>query len=898
MEKKEHIENYILNQWIVIPCRHREKIPLMKEWQKKRSNTKEEIQLWNKEYENYNIGVLTGSPSEIVMIDVDGEEGKKYLDEISNGDLPKTATFKTPGNGIRYVYKIPKGIQLKTKSIPLEGDHQEVALMSDNKYSIMPPSIHPNGGKYEWLQGLAPWEIEIPEAPKWMIDKMTEKNNSAKSYSVKGGNINISQSNSGFMINKLSNLCPKFRAILVQQKKSGLDEEMWFKIINLFSTCGCSGSALLFSKQSNKHDKRSEYRINELISNTYAPIRCTDLGCEYSEIFKCQQYVDRKDNEISNSPAFWLNRFKMFNPPKKEVYKNVVKRLYPLKDYAIDENGCIYRVGTNPMLLSNFVVYPTEEIITTDGVNEDSKIKIVGVLEEGKVLNETTVTASEFSSLDWIVKNYGVKPYITTGRHNRKFMLELIQKLSTNIPNKKIYTHLGWIENDEQWSYLHAGGCIGSQDIEVNIDPQLSRYSLDNKLDPNDAIILSMKLFEVASYEITIPLISLVFLAPLVSIVDPNNTPKFIIWMHGLTGSRKTSLAMCLLNHFGNFGNTPLMSFRDTANSIEAKAHILKDTLLVLDDFSPALNGIEALKMNEIAERILRIYGDRVGRGRLNSNIELQKTFVPRGLALVTGEDIPKGTSSTARYIGIEVKKEDIDLEILTILQDNSESLSRTMYAYIEYISQNISEVREFTDIEFKKCRQKYSNNALHGRIADAISWLDVAFKIYLKFIYEHMNIYEYDRDELISECDRVLSKLLDEQNNAYKTQEIEEVFIEAFVEAINTGKIYVMDLKLQHNDDELQMSNSKGTFVGYEDDEFFYLYPDAFFSEVNKCLSSKGMKTSISAQTLWKTMKNKNLIKCEQNQLKPKKIVPLINGGKSRVRLIHLYKKYLNLGE
>src|SRR5699024_869672 len=107
MEKKEHIENYILNKWIVIPCRHREKIPLMKEWQKKRSNTKEEIQLWKKEYENYNIGVLTGSPSEIVMIDVDGEEGKKYLDEISNGDLPKTATFKTPGNGIRYVYKIP-----------------------------------------------------------------------------------------------------------------------------------------------------------------------------------------------------------------------------------------------------------------------------------------------------------------------------------------------------------------------------------------------------------------------------------------------------------------------------------------------------------------------------------------------------------------------------------------------------------------------------------------------------------------------------------------------------------------------------------------------------------------------------------------------------------------------
>ena len=39
MNKKEHIENYILNQWIVIPCRHREKIPLIKS-----GNRKEVIQ--------------------------------------------------------------------------------------------------------------------------------------------------------------------------------------------------------------------------------------------------------------------------------------------------------------------------------------------------------------------------------------------------------------------------------------------------------------------------------------------------------------------------------------------------------------------------------------------------------------------------------------------------------------------------------------------------------------------------------------------------------------------------------------------------------------------------------------------------------------------------------------
>ena len=46
--------------------------------------------------------------------------------------------------------------------------------MSDGKQTLLPPSIHPNGGRYEWIN--APWDIEIAEMPKWMIDYMTVKN--------------------------------------------------------------------------------------------------------------------------------------------------------------------------------------------------------------------------------------------------------------------------------------------------------------------------------------------------------------------------------------------------------------------------------------------------------------------------------------------------------------------------------------------------------------------------------------------------------------------------------------------------------------------------------------------------------------------------------------------------
>lgn len=45
--------------------------------------------------------------------------------------------------------------------------------MSDGKQTLLPPSIHPNGGRYEWIN--APWDIEIAEMPKWMIVIMTVK---------------------------------------------------------------------------------------------------------------------------------------------------------------------------------------------------------------------------------------------------------------------------------------------------------------------------------------------------------------------------------------------------------------------------------------------------------------------------------------------------------------------------------------------------------------------------------------------------------------------------------------------------------------------------------------------------------------------------------------------------
>ena len=97
MNRQLHFDNYISNGWICFPCIARSKVPMVKEWQKRRETYIEEFLNLEKARKDYNIGVLAGSASGIVMIDVDGELGKLKLSEISKGDMPRTATFKTPG---------------------------------------------------------------------------------------------------------------------------------------------------------------------------------------------------------------------------------------------------------------------------------------------------------------------------------------------------------------------------------------------------------------------------------------------------------------------------------------------------------------------------------------------------------------------------------------------------------------------------------------------------------------------------------------------------------------------------------------------------------------------------------------------------------------------------------
>lgn len=829
------------------------------------------------------------------------KEGRKHLEKISKGDLPDTAKFTTPGGGIRLLYKYPNHIELKTKVDRLEGEHSEVCFMSDGKQTLLPPSIHPNGGRYEWIN--APWDIEIAEMPKWMIDYMTVKNKK-NSYIESNKAISTSKDTTisdRYILNKLANSCTSFRNLCIHQKKEGLCEETWFKVSSMFCNCGLSSTALRFSAMSSKHNERSIRRIEELKDKSYGNISCIDMGCDASDIMTCFGTLVKDDkDQITNSPAMMINNYKLLSPPTKEIYKDITKKFTKIKDYTPDKNGRIYRYTKDgPRIISNFIINPKSEIIKTDGCDSESKLILEGILEGGVKLPEVEISMEEFIKMDWITQRWGIRPTISPGRNMKDYLKDCVQQISKDIDINTIYSHTGWTVQDNKYIYLHSKGGIGSDNINTDIPLELSGYSFPKEVrDKKEAIDLSLETLNLAKHDITIPLLSMTYLAPLVGLIaEGNRTPNFVLWVYGLTGSRKTSASLAFLNHFGNFSsNIPPASFKDTANAIELKAHTLKDSLLLIDDYHPNIDGSDARKLASTAERILRMYGDRVGRSRMRADTTLNKTYKPRGMAIVTGEDLPKGASSTARYIGVEIKREDINLDILSKLQKEHKKLAEAMAIYIDWISKNVELVQSFIDEKFDELKIKYKEETTHGRINDAVIWLSISFELLLTFLYEYMFICDDEIEELRLSNEQVIKNILKNQEALYRNQEVELMFIDALEEMINLGKLCLLPVKKQKDNNQI-ISNYAGKFIGYYDKEFLYLYDSTMYAEVETFLKGKGQSISVSVNTLLKMLRDKNYIKTEEGQLKPKKLVyDSITKNKERIRLVHLYKKNLNL--
>lgn len=143
--------------WSVIPLKPKEKTPFFPwaEFQKRKA-TPNEIKSWFIKTPTANIGIVTGSVSRLVVVDLDGLKGVQYgIDHKLTSPLTQIT-----GHGRQLFYKYPtEGISNSAGKIA-EG----VDIRGEGGYVVAPPSVHPNGKVYQFLIGV-PSVVKLPALP-------------------------------------------------------------------------------------------------------------------------------------------------------------------------------------------------------------------------------------------------------------------------------------------------------------------------------------------------------------------------------------------------------------------------------------------------------------------------------------------------------------------------------------------------------------------------------------------------------------------------------------------------------------------------------------------------------------------------------------------------------------
>ena len=162
----------------VLPVRERDKIPMTKNGCKDAVKDPETIQGWWSQIPRANIGIATGEPSGLWVLDIDGEEGEDSLKalEATHGDLPPTMEVHTGGGGRHLYFALPQGLEISNSAGKVG---LKIDVRGNGGYVVAPPSVHKSGRKYEWSVD----SLDAPaEAPAWLISRAMDstKNGSGK----------------------------------------------------------------------------------------------------------------------------------------------------------------------------------------------------------------------------------------------------------------------------------------------------------------------------------------------------------------------------------------------------------------------------------------------------------------------------------------------------------------------------------------------------------------------------------------------------------------------------------------------------------------------------------------------------------------------------------------------
>lgn len=548
-------------------------------------------------------------------------------------------------------------------------------------------------------------------------------------------------------------------------------------------------------------------------------------------------------------------------------------------------DGCFARRGRSGSInkLCNFLAYPAELVEIHDGrMITGGELRVRGWLSSGVRLPDIVVPSAEFPAMRWVEQGaWQLRAYVASGNAPKDQLREILSCIGTEKTKRSMrYTHTGWRVDvpGAEACYLYDGGAVnGPENIDVQLGRErddLGRYDLsaiDDDLTIQQgfgAIDMMRGLYE---NRVLWPMISVAFLAPMTSALEAaNKRISFVPYIEGKTGGGKSALSTFILNFFARYGrdNFPA-TFRSTANAITSLGYILKDSLLVLDDYKPQGSKNKREEMASIAENVIVAYTDSAARKRSDSNGVYRGGYVPRGMLLMSGEQLPdKGESTIGRLYVIHLKELTMDQrqEKSTLFNELSAMVYRgalriVMRAYIKWLAPQIMDGRRMgLDVKMERYEAMAQRELsklkarAHTRAPQAFAHLMLGAEMFLRFRRDVLG--DMTDDQLNEEIRQAWAGIMENaiaQAESGADRKPTKRYLDAIGDLIMSGAVKIVDKNMVGGENG---SSGRGDIAGYRQDGVYYFLKEMIYAKVQEMLGKSGGGIELTRETLQRQLK------------------------------------------
>lgn len=337
--------------------------------------------------------------------------------------------------------------------------------------------------------------------------------------------------------------------------------------------------------------------------------------------------------------------------------------------------------------------------------------------------------------------------------------------------------------------------------------------------------------------------------------------PRFPLFLHGKTGSSKTTIAKILYTQLADddLRDMPRRIDSDTVVSFErALIESGYDTVTLIDDYNPAKSKRKKEEMASKLETIVRLVGDMSTKSRSNIKLEDCRGEGVQGTVVLTGELRGKGLSSNLRCLYCKMVREKVNIDAVTWFQENPNMYTAVIYEFAEFVGANWGQIVSYIKNNFASMRKEVGEVLTERRLVDSVVTLHMVYHIILRFLSDYCKLEEREIMEVLGDVEEDIVRNA-KMSQAISTEDSPSaLFIKTINDLMRVGTIVFGTGKIAKQDIE--------KFDGFDDSEYFYFNPEAVFKKVRSFYLASNIDFAMDLREMIVALYDDGIIKAAPN--------------------------------